>query len=106
MSREHQYIGLTGKALNWLDKNVMKVPDQICPHCNQTISYKQLCSVYESDEVFYDKLDLLVYNLTDGRIAKQVLQAQPWSSGPMSFLCLEIEGKRMFRWTQKEMDQY
>jgi hypothetical protein len=106
MSRSHQFIGLTGEAMVWLNENVVMVPNQICPHCKETINFKMDSLVYETDEVFYDSLDFHMYNLKDGRIAKEVLQAQPWSSGPVSFLCLEIDGKRLFKWTQKEMSTY
>ena len=46
-----------------------------------------------------------------GKIYKEVVQAAPWSSGPMIFTCLEDEsGERMFEWIQDrdyaEFDRY
>jgi len=34
----------------------------------------------------------------------EVVQAEPWSSGPVIFTCLEVDGERIGEWPQKEID--
>jgi len=102
--RMHQYIGLNDRARKWLEKHAQKVPGSRCSHCNQVLSTILSRRVYSTDEIFYDTLSLYEYTLTDGTVVREVLQDQPWSSGPMSFLCLEIEGKQRFKWSRKEIE--
>jgi DNA-directed RNA polymerase subunit RPC12/RpoP len=105
--RCHQYIGLTEEAKKWLDENVQKIPDSQCPECGHVISTKMNSIVYSNEDQFYgDCLPLHRYKLTDGRFVAEVLQVQPWSSGPMSFLCLEIAGVREFQWGQDMINEY
>lgn len=36
---------------------------------------------------------------------KEVIQAEPWSSGPVCFLCLELEdGTRIGEWSEEEIN--
>jgi hypothetical protein len=99
MSRSHQYVGLTKEAEIFLLANVEKIADTVCHKCGEIISTKPNIINMEHVDAFYgDGPDLATYKLKDGRIAKEIVQVQPWSSGPMSFICLEIEGQRYFEW--------
>jgi len=101
--RCHQYIGLTKKAEDFLSENVERIADMTCPKCGEVLSTKPKILATEHQDAFYeDGPTLHTYELKDGRICSEVLQVQPWSSGPMSFLCLEIQGKRLFEWIEDE----
>jgi len=105
--RMHQYMGLTKKAERFLEVNIKMVPDIICPKCKEVITMKRDTKPYSKIQGMYpeDTYALLEYYLKDGTIVKEVLQAQPWSSGPMSFICLELEnGKKIFKWSKEEID--
>ena len=101
-----QWIGLTQEAQDFLEHNCRKVPGQVCPKCGEVLSHVKDCKAYEEvDGMFGTPAgSLYEYNLIDCRIAKEVVQEAPWSSGPCFFLCLEIEGKKMFEWPQEEID--
>ena len=101
--RCHQFVGLNKEADKFLRDNVAQIPNIICPHCKTVISTKRKVLSTEHQDAFYgDGPTLHIYELKDGRICSEILQAQPWSSGPMSFLCLEIRGKKMFEWKTDE----
>jgi len=102
--REAQYVGLTAAGSAFLRENIEMIPDMVCPKCGEVISHKMNERIYSEekyqDETFRDP-DLHEYTLKDGRKVREVIQIQPWSSGPMSFICLEDEnGKRMFEWKE------
>jgi len=99
--RCYQEIGLKPEAESWLRENVWMIPNQICPHCQKVISERMDSKVYEKVDSFYnDGPHLQEYTLKDGSKVKEVVQIEPWSSGPMSFFCLQKEdGTRMFEWT-------
>lgn len=104
--RCYQEVGLRSDARAFLDENANRVPGMSCPKCGEVISWKMDSICYETKESFYDDGPALQeYNLKDGRKVKEVVQAEPWSSGPMAFFCLEFEdGTRMFEWTEEEID--
>jgi len=110
--RCYQEIGLTPEAHEWIDKNANQVPCQQCPKCGEVITWKYDYRVYETQEMFYnDGPALKEFKLKDGRIAQEVVQCSPWSSGPMAFFCLEVENpdgtrERMFEWTDEEISHY
>lgn len=103
--RCYQHRGVTKEACDFLSANVKMVPLIVCPKCGEVISKKMDCSIYVVKDAFYDDgPSLYKYNLKDGRIAKEVVQAMPWSSGPVGFLCLEVDGNCMFEWPEEEID--
>jgi hypothetical protein len=56
----------------------------------------------------FDDLPLYRYPLKDGRIATEYVQEEHWSSGPMIWLALRIEGKgetETLTWEQKDISQ-
>jgi len=101
-----QYMGLTKEAKKWLRKNCKMIPGDTCPHCNGVLNQKREIVSEELVDSFYgDGPTLHVYRLKDGGIVKEVVQAEPWSSGPVCFLCLELEdGFRIGEWSEEEID--
>lgn len=105
--RMYQEVGLKPEARKFLHENCKMLPDLVCPDCGKVISTKLDCEIYEHEDSFYDDgPNLKKYNLKDGTVAFEVVQAEPWSSGPVSFFYLEIGGKRRFTWTEAEMREY
>lgn len=105
--RQYQHMGLTPDAQHFLEENVVTIPDIICPNCGEVIKQKMDATVIGREALFYDDGPAIIeYKLDDGRICTEVLQCSPWSSGPMGFMCLEIDGKRMFEWTDEEIEVY
>jgi len=107
--REHQYIGLTEEAKLWLEEHVKKIPCVVCPKCGEVIAEKmssKKCGtglgMFEEDE-----FNLLEYDLkSETGTIKEVIQCQPWRSGPMTFLCLELGGINIFQWSEEEISKY
>lgn len=103
--RCYQHMGVTKEAHEFLVENVKMVPSTVCPKCGEVISEKMSIKVYAEEDAFYgDGPSLCEYTLKEGGVVREVVQAMPWSSGPVGFLCLEIEGKRMFEWPEEEID--
>ena len=102
--RMYQEVGLNPEAESFLAENGLKKPGAFCPNCSHILSYTLDSKVYEKKDSFYgDGPNLREINLVDGRIAREVVQTEPWSSGPVAFFCLEIDGVRMFEWSEKEI---
>ena len=102
-----QIVGLTQEALDFLVQNTKQITDMCCPHCLKEITKKADAVIYDSAKdsgMFEDGPELYKHNLQDGRIAREIVQAVPWSSGPCIFLCLEIDGKREFEWSEEELN--
>lgn len=106
--RMYQEIGLKQEARDFLDRHTKKVPTTVCPKCGEVIAWKSDGKIYFFEELFCnDGPSLWEYNLKDGRKIKEVVQAEPWSSGPVAFFCLEYEdGTRIFEWEEEEMEEY
>ena len=101
-----QWIGLTDEAKAFLDEHCNMVPGTKCPHCGGLLNHKRDVKEYDEVEGMFGTPagSLLEYNLKNGRVAKEVVQDVPWSSGPCFFICLEIDGVRCFEWPQEEID--
>lgn len=107
MSRSYHGIGLTSEALKWIEDNCVKEPDLICPHCQKTISEKvKIISKKHADCFYGDGPDLRKMVTHGGEIVQEVIQTSPWSGGPVVFLCLEINGKKQFKWSEAEIESY
>jgi len=105
--RCYQHVGLKPEALKFLQQNVVMVPDSVCPNCKHVISTKMKCKLIRKIDLFYeDGPGEFEYTLKDGRICKEKLDSSPWSSGPVGFTCLEIDGEKMFEWTEAEMSEH
>ena len=105
-----QIIGLPPAALAFLSENQLQVPADIkCPHCggivNSTLS--DVSEIYASAEdsgMFNDGPMLWQHTLKDGRVAKEIVQCSPWSSGPCIFLALQI-GDEKIEWSDDQINE-
>lgn len=105
-----QIIGLTVQADEFLEKEVKRTPKIPCPTCKHVTGGDWYQVVYDETTgvqagMFDDGPLLHEYTLKNGETVREVIQASPWSSGPCIFLCLEDkDGKRMFEWSEKEIN--
>jgi hypothetical protein len=97
--RCYQFVGLTNEAKKFLEENVEMIPNMVCPDCGKVLTTKQNIINTETMDLFYgDGPTVNQYRLNDGRVISEVVQGVPWSSGPMAFLCLLIDGVEEFKW--------
>ena len=80
MSRETQYIGLTNDARKYVEENAISKE-----------SYLMTTGMFE-ENVHGDiyELQTISPDVNKRTFVKEVVQASPWSSGPMIFTCLEL----------------
>ena len=104
--RMTQFAGLTDKAEAYLAKNCEKEPDTKCPKCGEILTWKLKYQVHgHTFGMFEESILLKEYSLKSGGIIREVVQASPWSSGPVIFLCLKKEsGKLIYKWPQEDID--
>ena len=104
--RMTQFVGLSEKAEKFLEDKAVKVPANKCPHCGGITQYRIDRKEYDKTfGMFEEEIPLHEYELTNGEMWREVVQAAPWSSGPVIFLCLEDEMKTQhFKWPQKDID--
>jgi hypothetical protein len=98
-------MGLTGEAEVFLDKNCVTIPSEKCPHCDGVIrTTKEVVFAKQHDSFYGDGPTLHTYKLKNGGTVTEVIQAEPWSSGPVCFLCLELEdGTKICQWDEEEI---
>ena len=104
--RSTQIIGLTKEAKQYIDENVRLVEKE-CPLCKcgkiQSPEQKQYADARNLG-MFNDGPMLNEYIMKDGTILREIVQETVWSSGPCIFLCLcDINGKRMFEWSDDDL---
>jgi hypothetical protein len=118
-------VGLTGEARAWLEENCTKVGAVPCPHCGKpTIDIlKKTCYAKSQDGMFDDGPDLMEYQIRSDWIGnalilpplksarvRTVVQATPWSGGPMIYMCLELDtvtGPSHFcKWPDEELERH
>jgi hypothetical protein len=105
--RCYQEIGLRPEAETWLEQNCQKSPTNICKHCGKPNGeILTVISRVDMDSFYGDGPTLHTYLQKNGQWVREIIQAEPWSSGPCSFFCLELEnGVRLFEWDQKDIDK-
>lgn len=107
--RMTQFVGLHKNAEKWLDENVEKEVYHRCPHCNEPLSWTLKKTYIEDVMGMFNEAVAALYKYTtrNGRVVQEVIQCEPWSSGPVIFLCLEdIKTKeRLFEWSEEEIAQ-
>ena len=97
--RETQPMGLAPRAEAFLKEHgILK---DYCEHCDRNNGYER--RVYQRVGMF-DDLALCEYTLKDGRTARQFVQREVWSSGPMIWTALEVEGEK-FLWPEEEIEK-
>jgi hypothetical protein len=90
-------MGLALKAEAFLKEHaVLKDP---CEHCGRNSGY--VCKEIGRIGMFND-LVLSEYKLKDGSVAKEFVQHELWSSGPMIWVALEVDGEK-FLWPESEL---
>jgi hypothetical protein len=103
-----QFQGLSPEANDYLAANAEEVPLTTCPHCHEVIDWQYKSAVYKDASdvgMFDDGPKLLEYTLKDGTTVKEVVQAVPWSSGPVIFLALETpDGKIIHPWPESAIE--
>lgn len=107
-----QYIGLNQKAKDWLEENCVKEPIEFCPHCGKpTKETLKVIWAYHHDSFMGEGPLLETYEAKDGALVNVVIQEESWASGPVCFLCLEIErpdrpgiaNMKFCEWTDEEI---
>jgi len=113
-----QYIGLKPEAVNYLNREMVPVSATIdVDFATRTIESKIETlvrrEVYSQINGAWQDIvaNLHEYTWPSGEVCREIIQAEPWSSGPMYFLCLEITGgenagQKIYEWTDEEMSQY
>lgn len=110
-----QFQGLTACAEVWLENNCVQVVTKSCPNCNHPLRLEpEVISEEHHDSFYGEGPTLRTMRLKDGgnicppsSTVKEVIQAEPWSSGPCTFLCLELEdGTRIGEWDQETVEEY
>ena len=103
-----QVQGLPQDAYKWIAKNGLKETIKTCPYCKKSIAeglVRRLCGSAKDEGMFDDGPDLYKYETKTGWVFEKV-QAAPWSSGPVIFLMLvDIKGRILFKWSDKEINE-
>lgn len=108
--RTTQIYGLTEKAKKFLDENVEKIPDIVCPKCEEIVTHKKNSRMYENARdagMNCDGPKLREYVLKNGEIVREVINKyRPWSSGLCLFLdIVDKDGNVLYGWTEKEINE-
>ena len=111
MSRSHSFVGLKDEAFDFLEENCIKdkISEEICPHCGKIIreTFNKKMERIELCETFYEEFYLKRFFLKDGNYVDEIIQDEPWSSGPITFLCLKDKNeKKLFEWSDEEINKY
>lgn len=103
MSRTTQFIGLSQEATQFLKVHNAKIL------CGYTMTHGMFeeeiyGNIYETEH----KYDYYGSEMIDKHTCVEVVQAEPWSSGPCIFTCLMDLGslKRIGEWSDKEINQW
>ena len=108
-----QLRGLTAEAEAWLGAYCLHETLTVCPHCNRPLDEPEVGGLVvvkqeHIDSFYTDGPTLHTYAAVVGGKpldVKEVIQAEPWSSGPVCFLCLELEdGTRIGEWPEEEIN--
>ncbi len=102
-----QFIGLNEKALMYLNENCIKEKQEKCPTCGHITGGNLINHTYDMVTGMFDEevADLRVYKHKDGSEVREIVQATPWSSGPVIFLCLQYKGRNICKWAKKHIDK-
>ena len=94
-----QPMGLSPDAMEFLQENAVK--KDLCTHCGRFDGYEKKVI---GDYGMYESEDLYEYKLTNGKVAREAVQAEIWSSGPMVWLKLIVDGKE-FLWDEEDIHE-
>src|SRR3990167_7646013 len=100
--RWYQHVGLTPEAEQYIKDNAVTEPDLKCPYCMATVTTKlKVVNVEHEDKFYGDGPNLRTFEHKNGGTFKEKVQADPWSSGLMGFICLERNLELICKWTDK-----
>ena len=104
--RMTQFAGLSPRATSFLEKHGKKVISRSCEACGHPVDYALKRSTWgKTHGMFQEEIPLYEYVLENGETLREIVQAEPWSSGPVIFTCLENEMKKLlFKWPKKDVD--
>jgi hypothetical protein len=90
--------GLPIEAKAFLSDNAERL--NLCIHCGRD-------SGFVSREIgktgMYEDLPLFEYTLKNGKTAKEEVQSEIWSSGPMIWLKLIVSDGQVFEWNKEDI---
>lgn len=106
--RTTQFYGLSREAEMFLEDNVARRDGQLCPHCHKAVELEiDKWAEGGTTGMFEEVIPFYAYKLKDGRTAKEVLQTEWWSSGPMIFTKLvDSDGKDLAKWSEGELKSF
>lgn len=120
--RTDQYIGLSPRAQEYLEKNALscfvttiieypKDPVKKTIMSERSVETRLWQTTYDKIEgAFGNTFPLSEYRLSDGTKIREKVQAEPWSSGPCYFTCLVNkrtgEVIEETKWTEEEINEY
>jgi hypothetical protein len=93
-------MGLPTEAVTLLAEQTLRANP--CEHCDRDDGP---VSKVVGHVGMFDDLPLHEYELKDGRTAKEVVQHEVWSSGPMIWLALELSDGTSILWDEKDIDE-
>lgn len=98
-----QYVGLPKDALKFLNEN-QKI--EKCPCCGHTTYLgERTWKDASACGMFDDGPKLNEFELKDGSIVREEIQAVPWSSGPVIFtMLIDEKGNVLFRHSDKDIE--
>jgi hypothetical protein len=103
-----QLRGLSSAADMFLDANIIQPRSEPCPHCHHSYSAAlKVCGTFYG--MFDNEYLLYEHQLKSGQVAKEFVQAAPWSSGPCFFIGLQVYNPdgtcaQEFLWAEEEID--
>ena len=119
MSWTDQYIGLNERAKKLIEGEPVPVLEEIrrtYPDGRQTNETRQVFESTVKSRVYYTRegawnpgfLELFAYTFPDGRVLREEVQTEPWSSGPCYLLALKDEQGNWVPeslWTEEEIER-
>jgi hypothetical protein len=93
-------MGLPDEAVTFLAANAVRANP--CSHCDRDDGP---VSKVVGHVGMFDDLALREYELTDGRTAKEFVQEEIWSSGPMIWVALELSDGTRIEWDPKHLTE-
>jgi hypothetical protein len=111
MSRSDSFVGLNGRAWKYLNENAKWGKRRLVDERGKILEENReiLCewsTIYTWLSMFGCENPLRVFTLKKGGKVYEVVQADPWASGPNIFTCLAYKsGKKLKKtmWKNKEI---
>ena len=94
-------MGLKKEALDFLEENCEMLPDLLCPDCGAIVTKKKNLLEVKSSK---HNVTVCSYKLSDGKVAEMIEQQLDFvAEGSIVFLCLSVDGKPQFQWSNEEI---